>query len=70
MLSTFMVNTIFVTQGRLPISFIDSNPAESELNRVLVIHCKNLLAAGIPSLLNREMDLYVFDAIEQVCNPA
>jgi chemotaxis response regulator CheB len=35
------------------------------LKRVLVIQSKHLLAAGILSLLNREMDLSVFDAI---CN--
>ncbi|OGO29315.1 MAG: hypothetical protein A2W33_01565 [Chloroflexi bacterium RBG_16_52_11] len=33
------------------------------MKRVLVIQSKHLLAAGILSLLNREMDLNVFDAM-------
>ena len=41
---------------------LDSNLVESKLKRVLVIQSEHLLGAGIHHLLNREMDLHVFNA--------
>lgn len=39
-----------------------STPSEAQLKRVLVVQSQLLLAAGISSLLNRELDLHVFEA--------
>jgi len=60
-----LANIVHIPQGGVSISGSDSNPFESMLERVLVIQSKHLLAAGILSLLNREVDLNVFDA---TCN--
>jgi len=40
---------------------LDSNLVESKLKRVLVVQSEHLLGAGILHLLNREMDLHVFN---------
>jgi chemotaxis response regulator CheB len=47
------------------ISWVDSNLLENHLKRVLVIHSKHLLIAGILRLLSRETDLNVLNA---TCN--
>jgi chemotaxis response regulator CheB len=44
------------------LAVFSSHPSEGEVKRVLVIQSQHLLAAGILSLLNGEMDLHVFDA--------